>query len=267
MSTPDVKNFVHPLTAPAHHRLALVPWPALRPFVADLATPLSAILSGRPADRVLDRFLRDHRQASHDARAACAEALFGVGLWRRRLRASLSALPDPSPLQLLGALLRDLALVPQADAEDLLQVNLPPPTPLTDFRDLTSIPDWLAEVFLELEAEPDPAAAAARLAAAFTIPAPITLRANALRTSRDELLRLLAERGVSALPTRWAPHGLTITSPRPNLLGLGLTGLFEVQDEGSQLLAEALHLRVGLAALGLGAGGALAFGFDDEEHV
>lgn len=254
-----MKNFVH-LTAPAHHRLALVPWAALRPLVPALEAPLSAILSGRPADRVLDRFLRDHRQATPDERAACAEALFGVGLWRRRLRASLSALPNPSPLQLLAALLRDLASVPQADAEDLLHVSLPSPTPLTDFRDLTSIPDWLADVFLELDTKPDghtDPSAAARLAAAFTVPAPITLRANPLRTSRDELLGLLAERGVEALPTRWAPHGLTVTSPRPNLLGLGLTGLFEVQDEGSQLLAELVQARPGDSVLDLcaGAGG------------
>lgn len=251
-----------PLLAPAQHRLALIPWASLVPFTASIDPALSAILSGQPAERVVDRFLRQHRRATPDERTACVEALFGVGLWRRRLRATLApALPAPTPLQLLGSLLRDLARLPHPQVDELLallNINLPPPTPLTDFRDLTSIPDWLADVFLELAPDSAP-----QLAAAFTVPGPITLRANTLRTSRDELRHLLAERGVTASPTRWARDGLHVASSRtrprsrPNLLGLGLNGLFEVQDEASQLLAELVQAQPGDTVLDLcaGAGG------------
>jgi len=244
-----VNTFVISLTAPAHDRLATIPWASLAPFTTALEPALASILDGHPAERVVDRFLRQHRQASPNERSACVEALFGVGLWRRRLRATLG-LPSPTPLQLLGSLLRDLAHFPRAEA--LLNLTLPPPTTPTDFRDLTSIPDWLADIFLEL----DPASAP-QLAAAFTLPGPITLRANTLRTTRDELRELLAARGVTTSPTRWARDGLHVTSPRPNLLGLGLHGLFEVQDEASQLLAELLGAEPGDAVLDLcaGAGG------------
>jgi 16S rRNA (cytosine967-C5)-methyltransferase len=206
------------------------------------------MLAGRPAERVLDRFLRDHRRLEAPARTACAEAIFGVGLWRRHLRALTSA--DASPRQLLACLARDLGGF--RDAGAVLGVTLPAPRTLSDWRDLTSVPDWLA-VILEQVAGP----AAPTLAAALGMPAPIFLRANPRRASREQLARTLAERGITTVPTRWARDGLEITSPRPNLLGLGLDGAFEVQDEGSQLLAELVGARPGDEVLELcaGAGG------------
>ena len=43
----------------------------------------------------------------------------------------------------------------------------------------------------------------------------MTLRVNALRFARDEYLGLLAEAGIEAKATRFAPHGIQLAHPVP----------------------------------------------------
>jgi 16S rRNA (cytosine967-C5)-methyltransferase len=69
-------------------------------------------------------------------------------------------------------------------------------------------------------------------------PAPLTLRANTLRTTRDALARELETAGVHTQPARFAAHGLIVTSGNPLLTPLAHTGAFFVQDETSQLVGE-----------------------------
>jgi len=239
----------------AEDRLRAVDWDALPPIAAALDAPLAEVLAGAPAERVLDRFLRGHRALDRRGRAAAAEALFGVGLWRRRLRHHLGGAPE-SPRLLLALLARDLG--GRADAAALAGLApdaLPPPRPApAALADRWSLPDWLAAA---LEAAAGPEAGA--LAEALCRPGPISLRANGLRTSRGALAARLAAEGVPTRPGAWAPAALTVDGPRPNLLGLAAwrEGLLEVQDEGSQLLALALGARPGEAVLDrcAGAGG------------
>jgi 16S rRNA (cytosine967-C5)-methyltransferase len=66
--------------------------------------------------------------------------------------------------------------------------------------------------------------------------APLTLRANRLRVSRDALAQTLQAAGVQADPTTFAPDGLVIRSGNPLLTPLAGQGLFAVQDEASQLV-------------------------------
>ncbi len=99
---------------------------------------------------------------------------------------------------------------------------------------------------------------AAALAASLTSQAPVTLRANALECSREQLAARLAEEGVTTRPTEQARCGLHVEGRRP-LTGLRSfrEGWFEVQDEASQLLAEAIPLQPGQQVLDVcaGAGG------------
>jgi 16S rRNA (cytosine967-C5)-methyltransferase len=69
--------------------------------------------------------------------------------------------------------------------------------------------------------------------------APMALRVNTTRISREALIARLAEEHVVARPTRLAPAGLVLET-RINAFGLSAfqEGLFEVMDEGSQLVAE-----------------------------
>jgi 16S rRNA (cytosine967-C5)-methyltransferase len=225
------------------NRLHAVPWQALDGLAPLLDAPLREILEqGIAAERVLDRFLRAHRDFTPDQRAVSAEALFGVGLWRRRLRAHL---PDGTPLQWLDVLVSELGGHPRP--------GLPPlaPTP-QDWRDLHSIPDWIAEHLLRaygLEG-------AQAFAATINVPGPVCLRA---RGDRDALARGLAANGIETRPAARAPQALIVTTPRPNLYGLPpeFLGAFEVQDEGSQLLSLLVGAQPGDHVLELcaGAGG------------
>jgi 16S rRNA (cytosine967-C5)-methyltransferase len=66
--------------------------------------------------------------------------------------------------------------------------------------------------------------------------APLTVRANRLRVTRDGLAQTLQAAGVEADPTTFAPDGLVIRSGNPLLTPLAGQGLFVVQDEASQLV-------------------------------
>jgi 16S rRNA (cytosine967-C5)-methyltransferase len=203
---------------------------------------------------VLDRLLRARPGLGREARAAVAEAVFGVGLWRRRL--AWHAGGDAPPRLLLAALVRDLGGEP--DAEAILGLpagGLPPARGAPgSTADRWSLPDWLAEVLARAAGDE-----AEALAAALALPGPICLRANLLRTDRERLAERLRGEGVSTRPGLLAPACLVSLSPRPNLLALPAFrgGLLEVQDEASQLVAAVVGARPGESVLDAcaGAGG------------
>ncbi|WXH27450.1 Ribosomal RNA small subunit methyltransferase B [Myxococcus stipitatus] len=206
----------------------------------------------------MDRTLRAHRSLSSPQRQALKEALFNVGLWRRRLSFLLDQPDAHSPL-LLFAFLHGLAHIPAPEAASLAGVTHDPlpslnPTPPPSLALRYSLPDWLADhLSRELGPDADP------FCAHLNVPGPITLRANPLRTSRDALASRLLSEGVSTHPGSWSPLALHIDGPRPNLYALPSLqeGLFEVQDEGSQLLGLLLDAQPGETVLDLcaGAGG------------
>ena len=71
--------------------------------------------------------------------------------------------------------------------------------------------------------------------------APVCLRVNTLKTTRDELAKLLEDKGITSVKSKFSPVGL-ILKDRPNLNALeeAKSGLFWVQDIGSQLIGYAL---------------------------
>jgi 16S rRNA (cytosine967-C5)-methyltransferase len=103
-----------------------------------------------------------------------------------------------------------------------------------DYLSVTlSHPKWLIERWLERHGFE----AAEAWAQFDNTPAALTLRANTLRTARDELAEKLAGYGVETAPTRFAPDGLIVRAGNPLLTPLASEGLFVVQDEASQLIA------------------------------
>jgi 16S rRNA (cytosine967-C5)-methyltransferase len=260
-----------PATGRAEARLREVPWEALDGLAPALDAPLADVLAGAPGERVLDRFLRAHRALDGAGRRAVAEAIFGVGLWRRRLRHHAG--DDAPPRLLLASLLRDLAGRDDAERRCALPPGaLPSPVPPpADVGRRWSLPDWLEETIVREVGEEAPL-----LADALSLPGPVFLRVNRSRASRSALAERLAAEGVATRPTRLAPDGLEVLSPRPNLLALPAhrEGLVEAQDEGSQLLGEAVGARPGDRVLDLcaGAGGkslqlAAAVGPSGEVHA
>jgi 16S rRNA (cytosine967-C5)-methyltransferase len=117
-----------------------------------------------------------------------------------------------------------------------------------------SLPRWIAEAFAA-ELGLDEARALAR---AMNARAPLTARANLLLGDRDDLARRLAREGVSTEPTRLSPWGLVLDG-HANAFALASfkEGRFEIQDEGSQIVALACGARPGWVAVDAcaGAGG------------
>jgi len=235
-------------------RLRQIPWGALR---AEVALPaIARALDGAPAEREVDRALRAHRDLDARQRAAVAEAIFGVALWRRRLAWETRAAGVPAPATLLASLLRDLGGVPERRAFDLAGVSSVPKRaePPRRLADRWSLPDWL-EAHLAVELGD----AAEAFCAAIAVPGPVFLRTNRLLCTREELAVRLAAEGIATVPTARAPDGLRVASPRANLFGAAAwrEGWFEPQDEGSQLLGRLVEAQPGETVLDLcaGAGG------------
>lgn len=97
-----------------------------------------------------------------------------------------------------------------------------------------SLPDWLADRLVA-----DWGDRAEPLAGALNQRAPMTVRANLLVGTRSELVDELARAGIAAHPGQWSDTAVVVDT-RTNLFGLDAfqRGALEVQDEGSQLLAD-----------------------------
>jgi 16S rRNA (cytosine967-C5)-methyltransferase len=76
-------------------------------------------------------------------------------------------------------------------------------------------------------------------------PSPLTLRANTLVMTREDLARRLSAVGVAVSPARFAPDGLTVDDGNPFDTPLHDDGAFFVQDEASQLVAAVAAARPG----------------------
>jgi 16S rRNA (cytosine967-C5)-methyltransferase len=109
--------------------------------------------------------------------------------------------------------------------------------------------------------------------AALLAAAPLDLRVNPLRATREVVLRALQALGLPAEATRMAPYGIRVNE-RPPLDGLPMLkcGEVEIQDEGSQLVAMLVDARPGERVVDFcaGAGGktlAIAAQMANKGHV
>jgi 16S rRNA (cytosine967-C5)-methyltransferase len=95
------------------------------------------------------------------------------------------------------------------------------------------LPDWLWDRLGSAYGDEE----RALLARALAQPAPLDLRANPLKTTRDDALAALTASGLDAVTTPYSPLGLRIGG-RPAIQRdpLFTAGAIEVQDEASQLV-------------------------------
>ena len=209
-----------------------------------------------PADQTLSRYFREHRELGQKDRAFVAEAAFAV-LRRRRSLEAAAGTAEPAAL-VVAALVRVLglsgrALEGLADPELVRRIRSAPSDALPEAV-RADLPDWLWQR-LEAEHGRDEAM---RIAQGLLNAAPLDLRVNTARTSREEVLARLARDGIEAAPTPYSPAGVRLAGkPAINQHALFRDGLIEVQDEGSQLLAWLLAPRRGemIADYCAGAGG------------
>ena len=79
--------------------------------------------------------------------------------------------------------------------------------------------------------------------------APVTLRVNTLRRTPDQLASELATHGVETVRSRWTPSALIVHQGNPTTTPLAEQGLFWLQDEASQLVAELVMAHPGQRVL------------------
>ncbi|TWG89549.1 16S rRNA (cytosine967-C5)-methyltransferase [Mesorhizobium sp. J18] len=223
----------------------------------------------RPAADALKDWGLSHRFAGAGDRGAIGNIVYGA-LRRRRSSAWLLG-SETSRALAFGAFMLENTVSPEAlNAELDGDRFAPPPLDAGEIgqvlaRDLSGAPhgvradcpEW-CEPLLERSFGVD----WVREAAALALRPPLDMRVNTLKTERQKVLAVLARNG--AAPCRIAPDGIRI----PPIEGQGRhpnvqaepafqKGWFEVQDEGSQIVARLAGAEPGMQVLDLcaGAGG------------
>jgi 16S rRNA (cytosine967-C5)-methyltransferase len=207
---------------------------ALRTRIVDLSA--AAARDWYRASETISDVLRSARELAAPERRFVADAAHELVRFRRLL-AFLSAQPDalaasPSldPEALLDAWLRAVAN-PAFVQERLADIADPVERRATEI----SWPTWLFQrVAAAYGMDPT-----VELGRAMNHRAPLWVRSNRLRTTREALAERLQIEGIQSTPSTRAPDGLQLHT-RQNIYGLEAfrEGLLEMQDEGSQLIAE-----------------------------
>jgi len=200
-----------------------------------------------PADTTLSRYFKDHPRLGGRERGAIAECIYAV----LRNKAFFTDRAEAGG----GATMRRLVLLGMADAigfdalgglsEDegeWLKRQLEIDRSLLHKSMRANMPKWLFDKLVEQYGEEETLV----LADALNTPAPLDLRVNAMKASREDVIAELALAPIAAKPTPFAPLGLRVLK-KPALQNLPLfkSGAIEVQDEGSQVLAQILGAKRG----------------------
>jgi 16S rRNA (cytosine967-C5)-methyltransferase len=210
-------------------------------LIAHAESLLAEVLAfDMPADARVSRYFKANPMLGHRDRGLIAESVFAV--LRRKLEYAQLAQSGS------GSLARRMILLGLADTAGVEPIAATlEPEERTWLRRVATIdrstmplsarsnlPDWLFDRLRarfgveEIE----------RLAATLNRPAPLDLRVNTMRTSRDDALAAMRGAGLDADPTPFAPHGIRLRGkPALGAQRIFLDGRVEVQDEGSQLLA------------------------------
>jgi 16S rRNA (cytosine967-C5)-methyltransferase len=210
-----------------------------RPLLDACTAAFAAVLPlAEPADAALSAFFRGHPKIGQRDRAVIADSVYAA-LRRRRLLETLAGDSSPRRLALaawtllLGASLRELEPWLRGE-EPLWLAGLKRSASASQpFEVQCELPDWVIE---KLRRRFDDNALL-ELARGLLQTAPLDLRVNSMKATREAVSTRLAEGGIPASPTRYSPQGLRLDGrPAINRHPVFLEGGVEVQDEGSQLL-------------------------------
>ena len=217
------------------------------------------------AERGVRKYFRKHPELSNEQRAQAAKYVHGVRCHLRALDYQLlRASAIISSVNRIGAykiiiedsLAADVAVqlkTPELSKIDVNHLRWPEDS-VERLSIQYSLPNFVAEALARQLGDEE----AALLADSMNHPGPITIRARAFSQDRETLQKELEKENCFAQVTPRARHGLYLTG-KPDIRGSKLwqAGAYEVQDEGSQLIAEALDAQPGEHILDLcaGAGG------------
>ena len=198
-----------------------------------------------PADATVQRFFRDNKGLGPRERATIAETVFTVlrkkllfdhfapsGSGSRERRLAIQGFYGPRDFLVSALTDQEKNWLEQCDkvkVADLME------------RHRHNLPEWLVQPLKDQTGDdfwP--------LVESLNLGAGLDLRVNALTAKRADVQKDLVKAGIKATPTPFSPWGLRIAG-KPNLSKSEgfLRGDFEVQDEGSQLLALLLDAKRG----------------------
>jgi len=225
------------------------------------ARAIDAALAGASSEKLVAELLRANPMPNAD-RERLARWVLGVQVWRAHLRYRLERAGEPDHAAAMLEAYRRFIEQPAKEIDW-------PADPVERLCVEASLPAWIARLWIAELGFPS----ARSLALAMNTPGPVTLRANTARITREALATRLRDEGIEVAPTRLCASGLHVNG-RANLWGSEAwrEGLFEVQDEGSQRIAEFCGARPGERWLDLcaGSGGktlALASAMNDQGEV
>jgi 16S rRNA (cytosine967-C5)-methyltransferase len=198
-----------------------------------------------PADAIVSRYFREHRNLGPRERATLAETAYTV-LRKKQLfdhfapsgsgpkERRMAILGFYGPGDFLRSALTDqetrwLDACEAVKPEDLME------------RHRHNLPEWLVQPLKDQLGDEFWA-----LANSLNLGAGLDLRVNDFKAKRADVQKALAASGIKAVPTPYSPWGLRISGkPALNKHEAFVRGDFEVQDEGSQLLALLLDAKRG----------------------
>ncbi len=240
------------------------------------------------AELVLRRYLRGRRYIGSKDRRALQDLTFAIirrrGLLQWNLEQArlatdgaralmithLALEPEPITTEEIGALFSGAGYAPTILTDEergFLKRLAGVDAAVPDWARL-NIPQWLepelkTSLGKDFEAQLD----------ALNREAPVDVRVNTLKCTREEAVLALQEAGIAAEPTAYSPVGLHLEKRVPwGNVGPYKDGLIEPQDEGSQILGLITDPRPGQTVIDLcaGAGGktlALAAAMENEGRL
>jgi len=188
-----------------------------------------------PLDLFINHYFRAHKALGSKDRGFIAETVYSLVRWRDLLdHLCEKPISWEKRLQVLST--TNLAEIQKRD-DIPLHIRL-------------SHPKILFDLIVQSHGQEK----ACQICLANNLPAPTTVRCNPLKTTRDDLLERW-QNLYSVSPCQWAPNGITFHK-KINFFSLAeyKEGLFEVQDEGSQLLANLVDAQPGQLILDYCAG-------------
>jgi len=228
-------------------------------FDATVAATAEILKLSSPADIMLSRYFRNNRSLGSHERPLIADVVYSV-IRNKTYLEKISGSTD-APMMCLASLNKifglsltslkaNVAKKWHESIENLKERPIPELSP----EDRYSIPDWLWKK-MNTQYGLD---GASNLAQALLAKAPFDLRVNQVRASRKQVLAELASEGIKGKATPLSSLGIRIKEN----FGLQkhrlfLEGHLEVQDEGSQILAQLVGAKRGQMVVDFcaGAGG------------
>ncbi|HSV28827.1 MAG TPA: RsmB/NOP family class I SAM-dependent RNA methyltransferase [Candidatus Omnitrophota bacterium] len=226
--------------------------------------------TNRPADQVSSFYFKGRRYIGAKDRRAVAETVWRVLRSKARIDWWLAHLDYPADAR--ARVFADLAFQGVKPDRDMFQGAHSARPPGKEERQMMEalagkspfhheMPAWVKGEYPEWLEGRLSALYGDRLGAemgAMRDEAPLDLRVNLLKATRESAIASLAAEQVAAEPTHWSPLGLRLKRRAPMVqLQAWRTGMVEIQDEGSQLVALLTDAQPGQAVVDYcaGAGG------------